>query len=375
MNGSTKNERLKRLADAGVSIWLDDLSRQRITSGNLATLIDTMSVTGVTTNPTIFAAALAQQDAYAAQVDELAGQPVADVIRAITTKDVADACSVFDPVFRASGGHDGRVSIEVEPGLAMDADATTAQAQQLHDMVGRDNVLIKIPATKPGLSAITATIAAGISVNVTLIFGVERYREVMDAYLAGLEAAGQAGRDLSQIHSVASFFVSRVDAEIDKRLDAMGSPQAKALHGKAAIANARLAYQAYAEVFSSPRFAALAAKGANVQRPLWASTGVKNPAYPDTMYVTGLVVADTVNTMPEKTLNAFADHGEVEGDQVSGYGEQASAVFAQLDDVGIDMDDVLATLEKEGVDKFVVSWNELVSSVTEALAKGPGHAQ
>ncbi len=266
-----------------------------------------------------------------------------------------------------SGGVDGRVSIEVDPGLAMDTDATIAQAADLWKIVDRPNTLIKIPATEPGLPAITATIAEGISVNVTLIFALERYGAVIDAYLAGLEQAAANGHDLSQIHSVASFFVSRVDTEVDKRLDAIGTDQAKALKGKAAIANARLAYALYDEKFGGDRFAALAEKGANKQRPLWASTGVKDPAYPDTMYVTDLVVANTVNTMPEKTMQAFADHGEVHGDQVSGTKAEAQRVFDDLASLGIDFDDVVEVLEREGVQKFDASWAELVEDVQIAL--------
>jgi transaldolase len=362
-------DRLKELSDAGVSIWLDDLSRERINSGNLAELAQSSSVVGVTTNPTIFASALAKGEQYDDQVRELAAldSSTADAIKAITTDDVRNACDIFLPVYNATGGADGRVSIEVEPGLAMDTAGTTAEAADLWKIVDRPNALIKIPATKPGLPAITSTIAEGISVNVTLIFALERYRGVIDAYLSGLEQAAANGHDLSQIHSVASFFVSRVDSEIDKRLDAVGSPEAAALKGKAAIANARLAYALYEEEFSSERFAALKAKGANRQRPLWASTGVKDPAYRDTMYVTDLVVANTVNTMPEKTMQAFADHGEVKGDQVSGTEADAQQVLDSLEAVGISYDDVVDVLEREGVEKFDASWDELVETVRTAL--------
>ncbi|MCW2810256.1 MAG: tal [Friedmanniella sp.] len=362
-------DRLKELSDAGVSIWLDDLSRERINSGNLAELAQSSSVVGVTTNPTIFASALAKGEQYDDQVRELAAldSSTADAIKAITTDDVRNACDIFLPVYNATGGADGRVSIEVEPGLAMDTAGTTAEAADLWKIVDRPNALIKIPATKPGLPAITSTIAEGISVNVTLIFALERYRGVIDAYLSGLEQAAANGHDLSQIHSVASFFVSRVDSEIDKRLDAVGSPEAAALKGKAAIANARLAYALYEEEFSSERFAALKAKGANRQRPLWASTGVKDPAYRDTMYVTDLVVANTVNTMPEKTMHAFADHGEVKGDQVSGTEADAQQVLDSLEAVGISYDDVVDVLEREGVEKFDASWDELVETVRTAL--------
>ena len=363
------NERLKALADEGVSIWLDDLSRDRINSGNLAELVSDSSVSGVTTNPTIFAAALAKGDAYNEQVKELAAldASVEDAIKALTTDDVRNACDIFAATYTATNGVDGRVSIEVEPGLAMDTEGTAAQAADLYKIVDRPNVLIKIPATKPGLPAITATIAEGISVNVTLIFALDRYREVIDAYISGLEQAAANGHDLSQIHSVASFFVSRVDSEIDRRLNEIGSEEALALKGKAAVANARLAYALYEEEFSAERFAPLEAKGANRQRPLWASTGVKDPAYSDTMYVTDLVVANTVNTMPEKTMQAFADHGVLEGDQVSGTMGEAQQVLDDLAAVGVSYDDVVDVLEREGVQKFDASWTELVETVRTAL--------
>ncbi|MDO5683671.1 MAG: transaldolase [Propionibacteriaceae bacterium] len=365
------NLRLKNLADAGISIWLDDLSRQRLTSGNLAQLITDSSVSGVTTNPTIFAAALAQGDSYDAQAAELkaGGTDLDATIKALTTTDVRDACDLFADLYANSGGYDGRVSIEVEPGLARDTEATVAQAKELFDLVGRENVLIKIPATLEGLPAITATIAQGISVNVTLIFALDRYDAVIEAYLTGLEQAAENGLDLSKIHSVASFFVSRVDSEVDKRLGAIGTDDALALKGKAAIANARLAYELYAQRFAEPRFEALKAKGANQQRPLWASTGVKDPAYPDTMYVAELIAAPCVNTMPEKTMEAFADHGEVVGDTITGNLDDARATMAALSAVGVDMADVVKVLEDEGVDKFVVSWDELVATVQGALER------
>ncbi len=363
------SERLKALADAGVSIWLDDLSRERINSGNLAGLVADSGVVGVTTNPTIFAAALAKGEAYDQQVKELSAvdASVEDAIKALTTDDVRHACDIFAETYTASSGFDGRVSIEVEPGLAMDTEGTTAQAADLYKIVDRPNVLIKIPATKPGLPAITSTIAEGVSVNVTLIFALERYRAVIGAYLSGLEQAVANGHDLSTIHSVASFFVSRVDSEVDKRLTEIGTDEALALKSKAALANARLAYALFEEEFSSERFAVLEAKGANRQRPLWASTGVKDPALPDTMYVTELVVADTVNTMPEKTMQAFADHGELEGDRVSGTEGDAQQVLDDLAGVGVDFDDVVDVLEREGVQKFDASWAELVETVQTAL--------
>ncbi|RYU11415.1 transaldolase [Nocardioides iriomotensis] len=357
------SERLTALADAGVSIWLDDLSRERIETGNLADLVKESSVVGVTTNPTIFAGALSDGERYDDQVKQLvdAGASVDDAIFELTTTDVRNACDVLKPTFEATGGVDGRVSIEVAPGLAFDTEATIAAAKKLWAAVDRPNLFIKIPATTEGGPAITSVLGEGISVNVTLIFGLDRYDAVMDAYLAGLEQAKEAGRDLSHIHSVASFFVSRVDTEIDKRLDDGNADPA--LKGKAAVANARLAFEAYVEKFGGERFAALKADGANTQRPLWASTGVKNPDYPDTLYVTDLVVANTVNTMPEKTLQAFAEHGEVDGDQVTTRYDDARQVMAALKDAGIDYDDVIATLEQEGVDKFVKSWDELVETV------------
>jgi transaldolase len=290
------------------------------------------------------------------------------VIFELTTEDVRNGCDVLAPVAESTAD-DGRVSIEVEPLLANDTDGTIGSAKALWEAVDRTNVLIKIPATLEGLPAITASIAAGISVNVTLIFSTERYREVMDAYLTGLEQAKEQGVDLSTIRSVASFFVSRVDTEIDKRLEEIGSDEALALRGKAGVANARIAYAAFEETFGSARWKALADAGANVQRPLWASTGVKNPDYPDTMYVTDLVVAGTVNTMPEKTLDAFADHGEVEGDQVTGRATEAQELFDQLSSVGVDLDDVFLALESEGVDKFKKSWDELVATVEGQMAK------
>ncbi|WP_203566834.1 transaldolase [Aestuariimicrobium ganziense] len=365
----TPNPRTAALSAAGVSIWLDDLSRERLDSGNLAELIQTLNVVGVTTNPTIFAAALADGEAYTEQLAGLAGQDPVTVAHQLTSTDVRDACELFAPVYEATDGFDGRVSIEVDPGLAMKTDETVTEAASLAELVDRPNVLVKIPATLPGLEAIRRTIAAGISVNVTLIFSVERYRAVADAYLSGLEDALAAGRDLSTIHSVASVFVSRIDTEVDKRLDAIGTEQALALKGQAAIANTRLARQAAHEVFTSERFRALAAQGAHPQRALWASTGVKDPAYPDTRYVTELVSSGVVNTMPEKTLLAFADHGEVRGDTIEANVDDAVGVTGQLREVGIDLDDVFASLEDEAVAKFEASWAELLQTVTRELEK------
>jgi transaldolase len=360
---------LKALSDAGVAIWLDDLSRDRITSGNLAELISDSHLVGVTSNPTIFAHALSQGHAYDQQLSELAaaGKTTAEAVRAITTTDVRDACDVFADVYSQTGGRDGRISLEVDPRKAMDTDATINEAKQLWQTVNRPNLFIKIPATAPGLPAITAAIGAGISVNVTLIFGIERYRAVMDAYFAGLEQARQTGHDLSSIQSVASFFVSRVDTEYDKRLDQIGTPEAKSVRSQAAIANARLAYAAYQEAFNSQRWQQLKSQGANSQRPLWASTGVKDPSLPDTLYVTELVVDNTVNTMPEKTLNAVADHAEISGDQVTGRASEAEQVMNQLDGLGISYDDVVRVLESEGVEKFDTSWRALEETVESGL--------
>ena len=365
----TQNPHLADLSAAGVSVWLDDLSRDRLRSGNLQELIDTHSVVGVTTNPSIFQAALSKGTAYDAQVAELAarGADVDAVIRTATTDDVREACDVLRPQWEASDGVDGRVSIEVDPRLAHETDKTVLQAIELWKIVDRPTLLIKIPATLAGLPAITAVRAEGISVNVTLIFSVERHRAVMDAYLAGLEAATQAGHDLKRIHSVASFFVSRVDTEIDKRLEAIGTEEALALRGQAGVANARLAYAAFEEVFAGNRWEPLAEEGAWVQRPLWASTGVKNPDYSDTLYVTELVAPDTVNTMPEKTMEAVADHGVVTGDTITGTGAAAQRVFDKLEAVGIDLADVFTLLEEDGVDKFEKSWQELLDATQGQL--------
>lgn len=359
----------QKLSDVGVSIWLDDLSRDRIQSGSLQNLIASRNVVGVTTNPTIFASALATGSTYGEQIAELArsGASVTEAVFAATTDDVAAACDIFRGVYDATNGQDGRVSIEVEPTLAFDHANTVAQAKELFARVDRANVMIKIPATKQGLGAITDVLAEGISVNVTLIFSLERYAEVIEAYLEGLEKASANGHDLSTIHSVASFFVSRVDTEVDKRLTAIGSDAALALKSEAAIANARLAYELFENKFGTDRAKALVDKGANLQRPLWASTGVKDPALPDTLYVTELAVDNTVNTMPEKTLEATFDHGVVHGDAVRGSYDDARATIAAIEDLGISMTEVTDLLEREGVDKFIVSWNELLDIVTASM--------
>jgi transaldolase len=362
-----QNEKLAELSAAGVAVWLDDLSRDRIRSGNLQSLVDEYSVVGVTTNPTIFAAAVSGSDSYDDQVHALAvrGVSVEEALRTITAADVRDACDLLRPVADRQPG-DGRVSLEVAPGLAYDSDATSAEAAHLWWLVDRPNLFIKIPATEAGLPAITETIANGISVNVTLIFSLDRYKAVMEAYLAGVEKRIANGGDLAGIESVASFFVSRFDVEIDKRLDKAGADPS--LKGKAGVANARLAYQAYEEVFSSDRWRALEAKGARPQRPLWASTGVKNPDYPDTLYVSELIAPGTVNTMPEKTMKAYADHGEP-GTPVQKAYDEAAAVLQSVTDAGIDLDDVFQVLEDEGVKKFVDAWDELTDSIRGELEK------
>jgi transaldolase len=364
------NSPLAQLAANGVSIWLDDLSRTRIRSGQLKELISLRSVSGVTTNPTIFAGALSKGEGYGDQLAELAtaGADASKAVFEITTQDVAEACDIFRGVYDTTGGFDGRVSIEVEPGLAHDAQATILQAKQLFAKVDRENVMIKIPATKAGLTAITEVIAEGISVNVTLIFSLQRYREVIDAYITGIEKAKANGHDVSKIHSVASFFVSRVDLEINKRLDAIGTTDALGIKNKAALANARLAYQLFEQSFAADRWTELAAAGANVQRPLMASTGVKDPALLDTLYVTELVAPQLVNTMPEKTMEAVFDHGVVPANSITNRYEEANMILLAVAACGVDYDDVTELLEREGVEKFIISWNELLESVTGALA-------
>ncbi len=367
------NDRLKALTDQGVSIWLDDISRERLRTGNLADLIEHKHVVGVTSNPTIFAKAVADADDYAEQVKDLAvrGVDIEEAIRAITTYDVRWACDVLRDTYDRTDGQDGRVSIEVDPRFAHLTDATTAEARALWWMVDRANVMIKIPATEEGLASITAATAEGINVNITLIFSLQRYRAVMDAYLTGLEQAHSKGVDLASIRSVASFFVSRIDTEVDKRLDAIGTDEAKALRSKAAIANARLAYEAFEEVFTSDRWTPLEAAGAHKQRPLWASTSVKDPNLPDTMYVTELVAPNTVNTMPEATIEATADHAEITGDSVTSKYDDARAVLEGLERLGISYDDVVKAVEDEGVEKFEKSWQELIDTVTAAIKGDP----
>ncbi|MGI5169320.1 transaldolase [Spirillospora sp. CA-253888] len=363
------SDNLKKLSDEGVSIWLDDISRERLRTGNLEQLVKEKNVVGVTSNPTIFEKALGKGDAYDDQVRDLAvrGVDVEEAVRAITTYDIRWGCDVLRPVYDRTDGLDGRVSIEVDPRLARDAERTAAEAKALWWMVDRPNLFIKIPATEDGLPAITRTLAEGISVNVTLIFSLERYGKVIDAYFEGLEKARENGHDISKIESVASFFVSRVDTEIDKRLDKIGSDEAKALRSKAGVANARLAYALYEEKFASERWKALKDAGARPQRPLWASTGVKDPNLPATLYVDELVAPGTVNTMPEATLEAEAEKGEVRGDTVTGNYDDARAHMAALKDAGVDYDDVVRVLEEEGVEKFETSWTSLLGTVADEL--------
>jgi transaldolase len=360
---------LADLSAQDVSIWLDDISRERLRSGNLQDLVDNKHVVGVTSNPTIFQKALEKGDAYDEQLRDMRRREIAvdGVVRYLMAYDIRWACDVLRPAFDRTDGKDGRASIEVDPRIAHDTDRTVAEAKGLWWLVDRPNVMIKIPATVEGIPAIAAATAEGINVNVTLIFGLDRYDAVMDAYLTGLESAKAKGIDLSTIRSVASFFVSRVDTEIDKRLDKIGSREAAELRGKAGVANARLAYERYEKVIGSDRWQALAAEGANTQRPLWASTGVKDPAYDDTMYVVDLVAPNTINTMPEATLNAVADHGNIGGDAVTGHYDESRQVIDALNALGVEYDDVIEALEVEGVQKFEDSYAQLAESVKKQL--------
>jgi transaldolase len=370
MTAQDKQDVLAQLTAEDVSIWLDDISRERLRTGNLAGLVKDLHVRGVTSNPTIFASAMEKGDAYDEQLGDLAlrGVDVGEASRALTSYDIRWACDVLRPVFDASDGVDGKVSIEVDPRLAADTAKTIAEARTLAWLVDRPNVYVKIPATRAGLPAITACLAEGININVTLIFSLQRYEEVIDAFMSGLEAASD--KDVATLTSVASFFVSRVDTEVDKRLDAIGTPQAKALRGKAAVANARLAYEIFEKHFSSSRWEALASKEARVQRPLWASTSTKDPAYRDVMYVEDLIAPHTVNTMPEATLHAMADHGVVPGNTIAGTYDEARKLFADLEQIGIRYDDVVEVLEDEGVRKFADSWDGLLKTISEQLDPG-----
>lgn len=367
---TSPNDPLGELSAAGVAVWLDDISRDRLDSGNLAELMRQRHLVGVTSNPTIFDHALSHGDAYDDQIADLAlrGVSTEEAVRSITTFDIRWACDVLRPAYDASGGTDGRVSLEVDPRLAHETDRTVAEARALWWTVDRPNLFIKIPATRQGLPAITRCLAEGISVNVTLIFSLDRYRDVIDAHMTGLEQAAAAGRDLSQLASVASFFVSRVDTEVDNRLDKLGTGEAKDLRGKAAIANARLAYELFERHRDSDRWQALEDRGGRVQRPLWASTSTKDPDFRDTRYVEELVAPDTVNTMPESTLHAMADHGEVRGDTIHGGYDAAREVLAALERVGVSYEDVVRVLEDEGVTKFATSWTELLDTVTSELS-------
>jgi transaldolase len=372
---SRQSDTLAQLTEAGVSVWLDDISRERLSTGNLEDLMRNMHVRGVTSNPTIFAKAISSGSAYEGQIADLAvrGVAVDEAARSITTYDIRWACDVLHPAYDETNGLDGRVSIEVDPRLARDTAKTIAEARALWWLVDRPNLFIKIPATVQGLPAITQCLSEGISVNVTLIFSLERYGQVIDAFMAGLEGAAAAGRDLSGIASVASFFVSRVDTEVDERLDKIGTPEAEALRGKAALANARLAYELFEQRFDedSARWSALHAKGARIQRPLWASTSVKDPSFADTMYVVELVAPDTVNTMPEATMHATQAHGTLRGDTIHGTYDESRTVFEQLEGLGIGYDDVVTVLEQQGVQKFEASWNELLETIRTEMAAAP----
>jgi transaldolase len=368
------SDALAQLSDAGVSIWLDDISRERLSTGNLQQLVDTKHVVGVTSNPTIFQKAMEKGTAYDEQIRDLGARGVSldESVRLLTGYDIRWACDVLRPTYDRTNGLDGRVSIEVDPRIANDTDTTIAEAKALWWLVDRPNAFVKIPATEAGLPAIAAATEAGICVNVTLIFSLDRYDKVMDAYLTGLEAAQAKGVDLSTIRSVASFFVSRVDTEVDKRLDKIGTDAAQGLRGKAGIANARLAYERYEKVFGSDRWKALESAGANSQRPLWASTGVKDPAYDDTMYVVELVAPNTVNTMPEATLDAVVAHGVIAGDAVTSHYRDAQQVLDDLAGLGIEYDDVVELLEVEGVQKFDDSWSQLRESLQGQLNAAAG---
>jgi transaldolase len=370
MTAQLEHDILGELTAQGVSIWLDDIGRDRLISGSLAALVKDSHVRGVTSNPTIFEHSMTHGTAYDAQLADLAlrGVGVDEAARAMTTFDIRWACDVLRPVYDESGGVDGRVSIEVDPRLAKDTKRTIAEARALWWMVDRPNLFIKIPATLEGLPAITTCLSEGISINVTLIFALQRYDQVIDAFMAGLEAASDS--DVASLGSVASFFVSRVDTEVDKRLDALGTPEAKAVRGKAAVANARLAYELFEQRFDTARWRALEARGARLQRPLWASTSTKDPAYKDTMYVDDLVAPHTVNTMPEPTIHATADHGDVHANSIAGTYEEARAVFTELAKLGISYDDVVAVLEREGVSKFSASWHGVLDTIGKQLEGG-----
>lgn len=359
----------QQLSSLGVSIWLDDLSKDRLTSGSLADLVAHHNVVGVTSNPTIFAGSVAGSDSYAPDIQAMKREGVTaeEAVFRIMIGDVQGACDLLHPLYDSTEGVDGRVSLEVSPLLARDTEGTVAQALQLSAAVDRKNLMIKIPATREGLPAITRVLAEGVSVNVTLIFSIDRYREVIDAYFAGIALAQRAGHDISSIHSVASFFVSRVDTAVDAELDALGTEEARALRSSAAIANARLAYRLFQQRHASDEAVALVSAGMNPQRPLWASTGVKDPALPPALYVTELAVDQTVNTMPEKTLRAAAEFSGVIEDRVTAEFAHADSVMERLKALGISVDAVTDELERDGVAKFVQSWHELLDTVQSAM--------
>lgn len=354
---------LRLLSALGQSVWIDFLSRESNRDGHLQKLIDEDSVVGATSNPSIFQKAMASGEAYDEQLRELdPGMPVKDVFWTLAERDIQDACDLFAPIFGRGGGRDGYVSLEVDPGLAYDTLATFREAMKLHELVDRPNLMVKIPATKPGLAAIEDVISKGRSINVTLIFSLRRYEEVAESYIRGLERLVAEAGDPTKVASVASFFVSRIDTEADKRLDGLGGHDE--LKGKLAVANARLAYQRYKEIFAGPRWEYLESKGATPQRVLWASTSVKNPDYRDTMYVEDLAGPDTVNTMPEETIRDFQDHGEPRP-RLESELEEARALFEQLAAAGVDYDDVTDTLEREGVEKFAEAFADLLGALEQ----------
>ncbi len=361
--------RLQQLTELGQSVWIDSLSREMLETGELERLIREDSVSGVTSNPTIFQKALAEGDWYDSELYELASLgDNSEIFFRLAENDVRQACDLLRAVHEKTAGLDGYVSIEVDPTLAYDSERTHEQTLRLHSDIDRPNLLVKIPATRPGLPAIEDAIAAGHSVNITLIFSLQRYAEVVDAYLRGLERRVAAAGDVSPINSVASFFVSRVDSEADRRLDEIGTPAALALRGKLAVANAKLAYHHYQDVFSSERWQYLASKGARAQRCLWASTSTKNPAYSDTLYVSELIGPDTVNTMPIETVRAFQEHGPVAQTLAKGV-DEARLLLEQIEAVGVSYADVVDTLEAEGVQKFADSFAELLDGIDEKLEK------
>ncbi|MFQ5522380.1 MAG: transaldolase [Acidimicrobiia bacterium] len=360
---------LHGLAHAGVSVWCDQISREMLDTGELARLIADDAVTGVTSNPTIFAGAIVGSNDYADQIAELTagGASTEEVVKSLMATDITRACDILAPVHAATEGKDGFVSVEVSPTLAADTDATVVEAHEWTKQIDRPNLLVKVPATPEGIPAVRRLIGSGVSVNVTLIFSLQRYEEVIDAYLGGLEDLIEMEGNPSRVASVASFFVSRFDTEVDRRLDAIGTPEAEALKGKTAVANARAAYGVFLDHFEGPRYQRLAAKGARPQRPLWASTSTKNPAYSDLLYVENLVASNTVNTMPLKTIAAYQDHGDpnprsFDFDEI----DEARATLGQLEELGISYDEVVETLERDGVHKFAASWNELLEAVARS---------